>query len=92
MVITENNKSVAALARTEPKKQRPCKAGGAKGLVVGRGSLRDFTNRATTLLVAGRIGKASFRTAVGRRRGFDAYAARQDLAAGADRVWPEAWT
>jgi prevent-host-death family protein len=30
VVITENNKPVAKLARTEPKKQWPCKAGSAK--------------------------------------------------------------
>jgi antitoxin (DNA-binding transcriptional repressor) of toxin-antitoxin stability system len=31
LVITENNKPVAKLARTEPKVQWPCKAGSAKG-------------------------------------------------------------
>jgi prevent-host-death family protein len=30
VVITENNKPVAKLARTEPNKQWPCKAGSAK--------------------------------------------------------------
>ena len=30
LVITENNEPVATLARTEPKKQWPCKAGSAK--------------------------------------------------------------
>jgi len=31
VVITENNEPVAKLAGTEPKTQRPCKAGSAKG-------------------------------------------------------------
>jgi prevent-host-death family protein len=33
LVITENNEPVAKLARTEPKKQWPCKAGSAKGKI-----------------------------------------------------------
>ena len=33
VVITENNEPVATLARTEPKKQWPCKAGSAKGKI-----------------------------------------------------------
>ena len=33
VVITENNKPIARLARTEPKKQWPCKAGSAKGKI-----------------------------------------------------------
>ena len=33
VVITENNQPVAKLARTEPKKQWPCKAGSAKGKI-----------------------------------------------------------
>ena len=33
MVITENSEPVAKLARTEPKKQWPCKAGSAKGTI-----------------------------------------------------------
>ncbi|NLX95322.1 MAG: type II toxin-antitoxin system prevent-host-death family antitoxin [Rhodopirellula sp.] len=33
VVITENNEPVARLARTEKKKQWPCKAGSAKGKI-----------------------------------------------------------
>ncbi|MGA2700113.1 MAG: type II toxin-antitoxin system prevent-host-death family antitoxin [Isosphaeraceae bacterium] len=33
VVITENGEPVAKLARTEPKKQWPCKAGSAKGTI-----------------------------------------------------------
>jgi len=33
LVITENNQPVAKLARTEAKKQWPCKAGSAKGKI-----------------------------------------------------------
>ncbi len=33
VVITENNEPVAKLARTEPAKQWPCKAGSAKGKI-----------------------------------------------------------
>ncbi len=33
VVITENNEPVAKLARTETKKQWPCKAGSAKGRI-----------------------------------------------------------
>jgi len=33
VVITENDQPVAKLARTEPKKQWPCKAGSAKGQI-----------------------------------------------------------
>src|SRR5271167_1289875 len=33
VLITENNEPVAKLARTEPKKQWPCKAGSAKGTI-----------------------------------------------------------
>lgn len=33
VVITENNQPVAKLARTEAKKQWPCKAGSAKGKI-----------------------------------------------------------
>jgi antitoxin (DNA-binding transcriptional repressor) of toxin-antitoxin stability system len=33
VVITENDQTVAKLARTEPKKQWPCKAGSAKGKI-----------------------------------------------------------
>jgi antitoxin (DNA-binding transcriptional repressor) of toxin-antitoxin stability system len=33
VVITENDQPVAKLARTEPKKQWPCKAGSAKGKI-----------------------------------------------------------
>ncbi len=33
VLITENNQPVAKLARTEPKKQWPCKAGSAKGKI-----------------------------------------------------------
>lgn len=33
VVITENDQPVARLARTEPKKQWPCKAGTAKGKI-----------------------------------------------------------
>jgi antitoxin (DNA-binding transcriptional repressor) of toxin-antitoxin stability system len=33
VVITENNEPVAKLARTESKKQWPCKAGSAEGKI-----------------------------------------------------------
>jgi antitoxin (DNA-binding transcriptional repressor) of toxin-antitoxin stability system len=33
VVITENDQPVAKLARTEPKKQWPCKAGSARGKI-----------------------------------------------------------
>ena len=33
VVITENDEPVAKLARTEPKKQWPCKAGSTKGTI-----------------------------------------------------------
>ncbi|HEV3263168.1 MAG TPA: type II toxin-antitoxin system prevent-host-death family antitoxin [Gemmataceae bacterium] len=33
VVITENNEPVARLARAEPRKQRSCKAGSAKGKI-----------------------------------------------------------
>ncbi len=33
LVITENSEPVAKLARTEPRKQWPCKAGSAKGKI-----------------------------------------------------------
>lgn len=33
VVITENDQPVAKLARTEPKKQWPCKAGSANGKI-----------------------------------------------------------
>ena len=33
LVITENNKPVAKLARTEPGQHWPCKAGSAKGKI-----------------------------------------------------------
>jgi prevent-host-death family protein len=33
VVITENDQPVAKLARTEPKKQWPCKAGSAEGQI-----------------------------------------------------------